>query len=175
MTFSKVRKLKRDRVVARDYRNSRIGDFLKELHLTEGRGTGIPKIRNFLKKNGSPNPIFETDPDRTYFLTTLKPHPDSELEPSSDQVTPQATPQVTPQVHNLLKHVAGEITRVELMDAIGLKDRKNFGVNYLQPALKEGLIEMTKPDSPTNPNQKYRLTKRGKISLEKLKNDANPA
>ena len=39
----KVLKTKR-RIVAREYRNRRIGDFLKELQLTEGRGAGVPAI-----------------------------------------------------------------------------------------------------------------------------------
>lgn len=56
------------------YRNRRIGDFLKELKLTEGRNTGIPKIKRALQNNGSPAPIFETDEDRTYFITTLLIH-----------------------------------------------------------------------------------------------------
>lgn len=36
--------LKNYRVSNRRYRNRRIGDFLKELHLTEGRNTGFKKI-----------------------------------------------------------------------------------------------------------------------------------
>lgn len=56
------------RVSNRRYRNRRIGDFLKELHLTEGRNTGFKKIINALEKNGSPKPEFETDEDRTYFI-----------------------------------------------------------------------------------------------------------
>jgi len=67
--------LKKEKIIARDYRNRRIGDFLKELHLTEGRATGIPKIRIAMKKNGSPEPVFETDEDKTYFLTRLSIHP----------------------------------------------------------------------------------------------------
>lgn len=59
------------RIVARDYRNRRIGDFLKELRLTEGRGTGFPVIYRTLELNGSPKPIFETDNQSTYFLTTI--------------------------------------------------------------------------------------------------------
>jgi ATP-dependent DNA helicase RecG len=59
------------RIVARDYRNRRIGDLLKELHLTEGRGTGFPTIRNAMKENNAPEPIFETDEQSTYFLTVL--------------------------------------------------------------------------------------------------------
>lgn len=47
----------------------------KELDLTEGRGTGIPKILKAIKKNGSPLPRFETDDDRTYFLTVFPIHP----------------------------------------------------------------------------------------------------
>ncbi len=42
------------RIVARDYRNRRVGDFLKELHLTEGRGTGFPTIYKALEDNAFP-------------------------------------------------------------------------------------------------------------------------
>jgi ATP-dependent DNA helicase RecG len=59
------------RIIARDYRNRRIGDFLKELRLTEGRGTGFPVIYRTLESNDSPKPIFETDEQSTYFLTTI--------------------------------------------------------------------------------------------------------
>lgn len=68
--------LKNYRAVSRRYRNCRIGEFLKELHLTEGRNTGFQKIIRALKANGSPMPVFETDDDRTYFLTTIPIHPD---------------------------------------------------------------------------------------------------
>jgi predicted transcriptional regulator len=52
------------------------------------------------------------------------------------------------------------------MKAAGLKDRVTFSKNYLEPALKESLIEMTQPDSPRSPTQKYRLTKKGKCFVE---------
>lgn len=61
-----ARKLK-----ARRYRNRRLGDFLKELGLTEGRATGIPTIQKALKDNDSAPAIIETDDDRTYFLMTI--------------------------------------------------------------------------------------------------------
>lgn len=67
--------LKSGRAVSRDYRNRRIGDFLKELDLTEGRGTGFPKIYRKMKNNGSPEPIFETDAERVSFLAILPIHP----------------------------------------------------------------------------------------------------
>lgn len=56
-------------------RNRRIGEFLKELDLAEGRGTGLPKIRRKMKENGSPEPGFEFDTGRTYFRVILPAHP----------------------------------------------------------------------------------------------------
>jgi ATP-dependent DNA helicase RecG len=57
-------------------RNRRIGDFLKELRLAEGRGTGIPKIQRKMRENGSPQASFDFDDDqRTYFRATLPVHP----------------------------------------------------------------------------------------------------
>jgi ATP-dependent DNA helicase RecG len=67
--------LKNRRVVARDYRNRKIGGFLKELKLTEGRGTGFPIIYKSLEENGSPPPVFETDENNAYFLCILPTHP----------------------------------------------------------------------------------------------------
>ncbi len=71
--------LKKERVVAREYRNRKLGGFLKELKLTEGRGTGLPIIHSSLEVNGSPPPLFETDDDRNYFLCTLPIHPLSKI------------------------------------------------------------------------------------------------
>ena len=66
--------LKSYRVSNRRYRNRRIGDFLKELHLTEGRNTGFKKILDALEANGSPKPEFETDEAHSYFITRLFVH-----------------------------------------------------------------------------------------------------
>ncbi|MCZ7399882.1 MAG: tetratricopeptide repeat protein [Candidatus Methanoperedens sp.] len=56
-------------------RNRRIGEFLKEPGLAEGRGTGIPKIKRKMNENGSPDPEFEFDDGRTYFRVILPAHP----------------------------------------------------------------------------------------------------
>ncbi len=70
--------LKEYRAYSRRYRNRRMGDYLKELHLTEGRNTGFGKILRALSGNGSPKPLFETDDERTFFATTLYIHPEFE-------------------------------------------------------------------------------------------------
>lgn len=66
--------LQQRRVIARDYRNRRIGDFLKELKLTEGKATGFPLIKDEMSKNGNPEPVFYTDEERTLFLVTIPCH-----------------------------------------------------------------------------------------------------
>ena len=59
------------RLVANRYRNRRIGDFLKELHLIEGRNTGVPTMLRVLEANGSRPPLFETDEERSFFRVTF--------------------------------------------------------------------------------------------------------
>ena len=65
---------------SRRYRNRRLGEFLKEINLTEGRATGIPTIQDELKKNGSSPATIETDDIRSYFLIDIPCHQDFILE-----------------------------------------------------------------------------------------------
>jgi len=160
--------LKKPRIVARNYRNRRIGDFLKELHLTEGRSTGIPKIRKAMKQNGSPEPVFETDEERNYFLTVLPIHEGAKAAPSRHQAEPAAT-QVprkhhasTTQVKDILTYCLKPRGRGAIQKKVGLKNREHFRKNILNPLLKDNLIKMTDPDNPTNPKQKYVTTEKGK-------------
>ena len=76
--------------------------------------------------------------------------------------TPQDIPQVTPQVKRLLSVLEGEMSRQEIQQALGLKDRKSLRQRYILPALQDGYIEMTHPDTPNAKTQKYRPTPRGR-------------
>ena len=49
----------------------------------------------------------------------------------------------------------------EMMQAICLKDRKNFLEYSLNPTIKEGFVTMLYPDKPHHPRQKYLLTEKG--------------
>jgi len=60
---------------AKRYRNRRIGDFLKELHLIEGRNTGFPNAIKALKENGSGELKFDMNPERDYLSVTIPVHP----------------------------------------------------------------------------------------------------
>ncbi|GAB4088903.1 hypothetical protein GCM10028785_15720 [Hydrogenophaga soli] len=86
---------------------------------------------------------------------------------STEQVTEQVTEQATTQVMKLLVTLAvGPLGTKAAMGAMGLSHRPTFIQNYLQPALNTGWIEMTQPQSPNSPTQKYRLTASGSKQLK---------
>ena len=131
-----------------------------------------------MKENGSPVPQFETDEDRSSFLIRLPVHEraikevelniawgiGTEKIGGVDKVTPEVTPEV-----KLIRAFAGEMSRRDLQQAVGLKDDEHFRKVYLLPALDQGLIEMTIPDKPRSSKQRYRLTAKGTQLLEKFK------
>jgi ATP-dependent DNA helicase RecG len=73
--------VKGDMLKSHRYRNRYLGDFLKELDLTEGRSTGVPTIQEKLADNGSPRATFETTEDRLTFLIHIPIHPGCERNP----------------------------------------------------------------------------------------------
>ena len=110
--------LRAGRAVSRRYRNRRVGEFLKELDLTEGRSTGISKILKVMSANGSPLPEFETDDDRTYFLIRLPVHERAAETQGGAQVTPQVTGEVTGEVRRLLEALMGDMSERPRLSSI---------------------------------------------------------
>ena len=181
--------LQRGQAVSRRYRNRRIGEFLKELDLAEGRSTGVPKILRAMRDNGSPAPSFETDDDRTWFRVRLPAHEEfswagageEQRSPRQDAVqdkplknegagatTEQDTEQVTEQVGHLVLALTREMRRHELQDLLRIAHRPHFLETCLNPALEAGLVEMTLPDRPTSRNQRYRRTPAGEVLARQL-------
>ena len=85
------------------------------------------------------------------------------------EVTGEVTPEVTPEVARLLRLLDGEVSRENLMTALGLRDEKHFRVHYQQAAVAAGLIEMTIPDKPRSRLQRYRLTELGRQAKQRKK------
>ena len=133
-------------MIARKYRKRRIGEFLKELKLTEGRNTGIPKIKRALKNNGSKEPEFETNETRDYFITTIFMHEGFENEIKEQSTTHQ---------DKILEFCKEPKTTKEIMAYLGLKDRRNLYIKYMRPLIDSGKLQMTVPDKPNTKNQKY--------------------
>ncbi|MDR1856320.1 MAG: hypothetical protein LBR22_04075 [Desulfovibrio sp.] len=156
--------LAQGRAVIQWQRNRRIGEFLKDLELTEGRGTGLPKIHNAMLKNGSPPPKFLTNEHYSYFATILPIHPEAKSAIEKLRYTPKDVLEdefrdLPPKIAALVKVLAGcEMKRCTLQNALGIANRDYFRKAYLLPALKTGFIEMTRPNNPTDRGQRYRVT-----------------
>lgn len=153
---------------SRRYRNRRIGEYLKELKLTEGRGTGMPKIIRACQNNGSPMPIIHTNPDRTFFMFELSIHP------AYKALNEQVPDQVSDQVLKLLILLKDEpLSRKELMDKLKLVHAHSFRELYLLPSMNAGYVVMTIPDKPRSINQKYSLSPLGLNILIRLVKNAS--
>jgi len=53
----------------------------------------------------------------------------------------------------------------KIMEWMDYKNRKRFRDNYIMPLRKVEFISMTIPDNPSDPNQKYEITEKGKLFL----------
>jgi len=154
--------LKKRRIVARNYRNRRIGDFFKELDLTEGRASGFPTIYDSMNENGSPKPIFETDDDFGYFLAVLPIHDyfaikDGNLKNKLDEKS-----------IDILAFCKHEKKRSEIFDFIGLSNQTKNYDNYILPLLEIGYLEFTIPEKPNSSAQQYVLSYKGEVLLNSL-------
>ncbi|HXG83546.1 MAG TPA: RNA-binding domain-containing protein [Pyrinomonadaceae bacterium] len=169
----KIEALAAGSFIARRYRNRRIGEFLKELDLTEGRGTGIPIAIKAMDENGSPQPVFETDDENSYFVSTLPIHSQA----VSGVTSEVATPTLTPEVIEFLNHKAVDLlnycitprSRTEIQIHLQVKDVKHVRERYVYPLLSAKLIVMTDPEHPQSSNQRFKTTKVGSSALAEYK------
>ena len=101
-----------------------------------------------------------------YLLVGLHEEPKSlapsEREQVGEQVREQVNMEVPKSVARLLKVLKGEMSVLDMMVALKLGGRRNFLEKYLTPSIELGFVEMTQPNSPRSPTQKYRLTAKGK-------------
>ncbi|HQP71027.1 MAG TPA: putative DNA binding domain-containing protein [Clostridiales bacterium] len=183
----------------RRYRNRRIGEFLKELGLTEGKGTGIPTIKRALEVNGSPPAKYDTDGDeRRYFVTEIPVHPeflkeDSNQDSNQDEEKSnyviaklssllnqeinydiakniKSTEKILTKIVMVLEFCFAPRTRDEIFDEIEMSNQTRNYNDIVKPAVDAGLVSMTIPKKPKSKYQKYLTTEKGKRLIES-KND----
>ncbi len=163
---------------SRRYRNRRLGEFLKELDLTEGRATGIPTIQKKLRENGAPKAVIETDEARTYFLIDIPcridfvqdKHIDIErVVDNMSKICPRYVQDMDlPQVRMLATCLLRCVTPVSAQELLlGIEDisYKQLRRKYLDVLLEMEAINMTMPDKPRSKNQKYEVSDLGKRIL----------
>lgn len=131
---------KGDNLKSRRYRNRRLGDFLKELDLTEGRSTGVPTIQEKLANNGSPRATFETTEDRLTFLIHIPSHTgcgNKPIETNGSGTTTGTTTETTTERIIRLMRENPHITIKELAKACGITED---GVYWNTKKLKKNNI-----------------------------------
>ena len=133
---------------SRRYRNRRLGEFLKELDLTEGRSTGIPTIQEELASNGSPAATIETDEARTYFIIDIPCHPEFNTGKlvlngalKKGECTKECTKELTQRQRIILKVISEDctITAQKIIQSVRQK-----GIKLGQRTLMKELSELQK-------------------------------
>ena len=157
-------------------------------------------FRNALVRANYRNPSRNIEPDKSFLTLFFRNLILGELNELKNRymligyigdtptTTPTSTPTSTEQVQvggnqfitdkeniKRLIVVVGEqkMSVKEMMEATGLKDRKNFLEYTLNPAINEGWVRMLYPESPRHPRQKYLLTIKGKGLYSRLSEGEN--
>jgi predicted HTH transcriptional regulator len=122
----------------------------KDLDIVEHPGSGIPRI---LEKYDPSIYHFTAN-----FILVVFPFAEGYAD-STPQATPQASDQdsdqATDQAEKILLFCKEPHNRDEIQSFLGLKDREYFRKEILKPLITAGKLELTIPDKPTSPNQKY--------------------
>ncbi|MDA3799178.1 MAG: AAA family ATPase [Kiritimatiellae bacterium] len=150
--------------------NPIICKFMIQLGRFDELGSGIRNINKYLPfySNGA-KPVFREERQRFELeipLINSTSRPEAQVE-AAGEVAGEVTGEATGEVKTLLKSLQAEpLGRTTIQKVLKLKSQANFRERYLEPSLKAGLVEMTHPDSPKSPTQKYRLTAKGKQTLK---------
>ena len=173
-------------IPSRQYRNRRLGDFLKELKLTEARATGFPTIQRELRRNGSSRARIETDSERTFFRIEIpcRTQGSRNAESASGenlmfhmrQIFQRAVARgkytdALPDDRQLelmiraLRLMSEPLSMAALLKQLGDIKRTTAQRVLILPLLTVGLIEMTIPSSLKSSRQKYVATTAAAIFL----------
>ncbi|MCL1883786.1 MAG: putative DNA binding domain-containing protein [Defluviitaleaceae bacterium] len=118
-------KLKQGKAISRRYRNRRIGEFFKEIELSEKKSTGIKKMLQALEKNGSPPPIFETSEGREFMQVTIKMHEGFDLDHFATKVS-------SDEDRAKSNHSIGHQSVINRSQSVTVADRKQKVISYLE-------------------------------------------
>ena len=153
--------LKKGIMVSNRYRNRRIGDFLKDLRMAEGRNTGMPLVLNAMKQNGSPAPKFQTDQDRSYLRVIFPIHPVflREDAPASNGKNGKPRPMRRNRETLIAEIIAaltkkGPMSMGQLASELGYTKIPDSLRKTIKEIVEKGVIQYQQPEKPNSRNQK---------------------
>ena len=120
----------------------------------------------FLKKEPKQQPVINTQLDNDWTQEIKK---NKVIEHDSEQLSffndddnekiDLGTKQGLSRDHlEILKKCKEESSAVELMNILGRTNRTKFKLAIIYPLIDQDFLELTIPDKPKSPNQKYRIT-----------------
>ena len=130
--------------------------------MTGGRGTGIPTIQDELTKNGSSRATIETDEQRSFFLIDIPVHEGfgNIVELHDENVN--ASVNANEKEYDILCFCKEPQSRRDIFTHIGVIYHSKNYTRFVEPLIDMGLLELTIPDKPKSPNQKFKLTDKGR-------------
>lgn len=138
----------------------------------ERLGTGTPDMIRIASEAGLNEPQFIQEDFFKVIIWRRETNTGQAVGEITGEVTGEVTGEAAGEVGEAIRRIAlvlkGEMKRAEIQKALQLKHDDFFRTNYIIPALESGYIEMTVPDAPTSPKQRYRLTKKGLDLKKKL-------
>lgn len=173
----KVQDLQLDEISS-ERRNPVLADVMAQLDYMEKRGSGLKKICKETKKlktyKDERKPLFKST--ATQFMTIIY---SMEYEASKQSSTEETWTKLGlswEQVGTKLGLSWDEMEKLfvalqqprsmsELKELYGWRNTTKFKTKYITPLIDEELVEMSQPDKPTSPNQRYFLTEKGRSLL----------
>ena len=136
-------------------------------------GTGTEDIVNLCKEKGLKEPEYHQEEDFRVVIWRRNPEKGLSEEPSEgpseglsrDQVSTKLN-QKWEKIEPMIRLLENTSSAADLRSVMGMNNATKFKNNYLNPLIELGVVEMTQPESPNSPTQRYRLTEAGKGLLK---------
>lgn len=152
-----------------DYRNSVIAEMMRTLNYVNMFNHGVGEVFELLEKNGSPKAIFNVGLLTAFSVVVNEPE-----EPNLSQACHQLVTNLSPQVKSLIISLEDKkmsASELQLVTNLSPLSKRLFRKQYITPGVEAGLINLTNPDTPRHPKQKYYLTEQGMKVLDMLLNE----
>lgn len=147
-------------------RNVLIADLLHRVDFIEKAGTGIRRIRDDMREQGCPEPVFEAG---SFFTAIFRPNPDVRIQVEAhDEAHDEAYESMTEiELKILGACTQGSKSTPDLLKILGYKMRTGNFKKALSGLLDRSFLEMTNPQTPRSKSQRYRVTGKGLEMVEK--------
>ena len=149
-------------------KNPRIAKIFRAMGFVEDFGTGIPKLFKYCKEYTGYEPIIEDE--KTFRITLRHEFFKSKIKQiQGEQIKLFDTANVSDKVNNNKDQVRDQVrdqagiidfckipkSLKEIMQHFGYTNKTKFRNKFLNPLIENGIINLTFPESPHSPKQKY--------------------